>query len=70
MPQSFAVDVYEGAGVGYETWFESLDLMDCYDFIEKWCQNKPWVINGPDFHDKSSYNEADLDYSHALRKYW
>lgn len=65
----FEVVTYEGNQVGYEIRYESLDLMDCYEYVNKWCQNMVWSIHGPDFHDKSDYTEDELDYNHALRKY-
>lgn len=65
----FEVSVYEGVQIGYDVVFTAADLMDCYEYIQKWCQNKPWEIHGPDFHDKSAYTPCDLDYSHALIKY-
>lgn len=69
MQEEFEVAVYSGAMVGYDVVYSSLDLMDCYDYVQKWCQNQCWEIHGPDFHDKSTYSTDDVDYGHALKKY-
>lgn len=68
MVELFEVVVYEGAEVGHEVRFESLDIMDCYEYISNLGTRQVWYLYGPDFKDKSELNEAAIDYRHALQK--